>query len=226
MQTNIFNPKLQERFASFKGAEWFGTNLDITLVGLGSIGSWLALNLSRNGNHNIYAYEFDTFETKNLSGQFVQTKQVGKTKFDATKENLLTFSNFKNIFDMGKFEEDSLVNDVVMVGPDSIEVRKLVFNQWLQNPNRKVYLDGRMDFENFEIYCITPENEEFYKQSLFNSNGNSSKICSLSSTTHVAMTIGALMTGLLNNFLVSEDRVLPKYIKFNYITFIFEIQWT
>jgi tRNA A37 threonylcarbamoyladenosine dehydratase len=53
----------------FNSVDWFGDFREITIGGVGTIGSWLSLLLARTGEHELIMYDDDTVESINLSGQ-------------------------------------------------------------------------------------------------------------------------------------------------------------
>jgi tRNA A37 threonylcarbamoyladenosine dehydratase len=138
IETTGFN-----RYDTFKGAEWANKELDITLGGGGSIGSWLALFTSRTGNHNFLVYEFDTFEEKNRGGQFVSRRYVNVKKTEALKRQLKDYSGFKDFMELGKLtEKNNLVSPICLSGFDNPEARELMFESWRQLPDREIFIDG------------------------------------------------------------------------------------
>ena len=63
--------QISAQYNRFKGADWFEIvqEQDVILAGLGGIGSWVSLFLSRLGPKTISLYDDDHFEEHNLSGQ-------------------------------------------------------------------------------------------------------------------------------------------------------------
>ena len=61
---------LDESTSRFSSAEWFEKvkTKDITLAGLGGIGSWTALLFGRLKPNSITIYDFDTVDTINVAG--------------------------------------------------------------------------------------------------------------------------------------------------------------
>ena len=69
---------------------------NIHIIGAGSTGSFIALNLAKMGMKNIIVYDFDKVEEPNIPNQFYRIKDVGKYKVTALKqiikENKASFS--------------------------------------------------------------------------------------------------------------------------------------
>jgi len=212
-------------FTTLKGASWHDSIIhEVSLIGLGSIGSWLALMLARSNNFNILAYDFDIYEEKNLNGQFAQQSNIGKDKTKATSQNLRDFAQFENFIAMEKFTEDSFATPIMFLAPDNEEVRKLAFKKWKELPDRLIFIDGRMDFEIFDIHAIikgTDKEIDYAEQTLKIPFKSSTPICTLSSTSHVASTISNLMLGIFNNWNANNNgdiRPIPKLIKYSFET--------
>ena len=75
------NPKIQSRmnFEAFQDAPWFDSSFRVTIGGLGNIGSWTSLLLARMG-YELYLYDYDTVEYRNIGSQFYNSLDVGKRK--------------------------------------------------------------------------------------------------------------------------------------------------
>ena len=75
----IEETQISAQYNRFKGADWFEIvqEQDVILAGLGGIGSWVSLFLSRLGPKTITLYDDDRFEPHNLSGQAFRIASLG-----------------------------------------------------------------------------------------------------------------------------------------------------
>lgn len=189
----------------FSDAPWLLKDKpDITVGGAGGISSWVLLFLSRTANYNrIYLYEDDVIDDTNMAGQFFSTTQIGQSKASAIMANMSLMSNYANVDVLGRFEEDSMVTPIVISGFDNMKARKDMFEAWKKLDNREIFIDGRMIFEDGQIYTVTKGNEERYEATLFNDDELAPAACSLKATTHTGAHIASIMIAILNNYLAN-----------------------
>jgi len=224
---------VEAKYGRFKGANWFSWLLgrDVILGGAGGIGSWMSLFLSRLGMH-IYAYDMDSFETHNMSGQFVRGKDIGKFKTDVAVDLAKEFSNHTLIEGMGKYEADSEYSPIMISGFDNMQARKDMFANWKlqleENPKLRkeaIFIDGRLLSQSYQIFCVQGDNleqiERYEREYLFDDSEVDDIDCTLKQTSHCAAGIASHMVGFLTNFAsnyVLEDKFMVIPFKYEYIT--------
>lgn len=212
--------------ARFGDAPWFGKKREIIIGGAGGIGSWIALSLVRIG-HTLYVYDMDTIDAVNLAGQFFKETSIGVAKVNALASNLKEFSGVSiNAFNQRYTEDTGFVAPIMISAFDNMEARRIMFEKWRAQPDREFFLDGRMTAEYFEVFAVTPESEGEYAATLFDDAEANVLPCSFKATTHNAMGIAYVMSGLLNNFLSDDPsgfRKIPFKTDFNIALFSFNI---
>lgn len=193
----------------FSGAQWYEAvqDLDVTLIGLGGVGSWLSIFLSRIGC-DIAAYEFDKVERHNIGGQLFGLSHINQYKDEAVKTMVYEFSE-RHIMMEGKYEKDSLTGMVVFSCADDMNVRKQSFTNWCKNVKKwnsnpthivPIFIDARMSMEYSEVYFVPPSNIERYKASLFSNNDAPDLACNMKATSHVgAHTACIMVEGFVNH---------------------------
>jgi len=210
-----------DNFLRFKEAAWFGDNKDIFIGGAGGIGSWLALFLARHGEHNIYIVDNDTVESNNLAGQLYSQESIGKYKVEALNDIVSSLSTSSLNTLTNKFEPGDDTFSITFSGFDNMSARKSLFESWkeqidLNNKYSGVFIDGRMNVESYEIYCVTPDRISEYEEHLPNDEDVQDLPCSLKATPHIGAMIAADMVRCFSNFIVcskEEDRrKLPFHI--------------
>jgi len=144
------------------------SNLDVTLIGVGGIGSMAALVLSKMGVRSLTLIDFDDVSDENISTQFYRLRDVGIPKVYALGDILGGFSDaltFSLHSDVGCVWEEYLSAKIVISAVDSIEIRKEIW-KILQNVNWKWYIDARMGAEYFMMYTTYKGREDDYARSL------------------------------------------------------------
>ena len=92
----IEETQISAQYNRFKGADWFEIvqEQNVILAGLGGIGSWVSLFLSRLGPKTISLYDDDRFEEHNLSGQAFRINSLGRSKVEEATSIATDFSNY------------------------------------------------------------------------------------------------------------------------------------
>jgi len=192
----------------FKDLEWFSeveSTSPVIVGGVGGIGSFLALWLSRLPL-KLILFDNDTIDKTNMSGQHYRYEDIGLRKTRAVADQISSFSN-QIVGTKGVYDTDSVATPVMFAAFDNMKARKVFFENWKQQSNRMVLIDGRMLAESFQIYIVTPENEELYeKEHLFSDDeaAAAQEACSARATTHCGAAISSFMVGAFTNYLSNK----------------------
>lgn len=194
------------RHNRFKEAGWYNNNekLDVTIIGLGGIGSYLAYFLARIGDHNFYIYDFDTIEEHNLGGQMYQLGDVGVSKNVACLNLMERYSGTDpHVFD--KFTKDSMVTPFMFTPLDNMDVRTLAFEKWVESygdgSEHCLFVDLRMQAESMEVYFVTTDRIEEYRKELFPDSDIDEQPCSYKATSHCGAMCATLGVSGFTNYL-------------------------
>lgn len=196
----------------FKDAAWYkysqASPINITVGGAGGIGSWLTLFLSRAFKH-IIVYDYDIVEDHNRGGQLYGQSDVGLIKTDALYDRILQLSSL-SIGTEGKFSNDSFITEVCFSAFDNMEARKNMFNNWSKAINHdrepnSVFIDGRLLAEQYQVFVVTPDRIDRYKEYLFSDEEIPDVSCTFKQTTHVAAECASRMVQYFTNFLTYKS---------------------
>lgn len=226
----------------FKDAPWFSTEeTNVIVGGAGGIGSWLSLMLSRAGFYPI-VYDFDRLEEHNLAGQLYGQKDAKAMvqKVDALKELCKEFADTDIIVMNEKYTAESMSHHYVFSAFDNMQARKDMFASWCEyveewkedmdeeiSAQVPIFIDGRLTAEQMQIFCVTPDKIEAYKEHLFDDGEVEDTPCTMKQTSHSAAMIASHMTAFFtnhfaNNKVGEKDRNIPfmweYFIPINYIT--------
>jgi molybdopterin/thiamine biosynthesis adenylyltransferase len=206
----------------FSDASWFG-KLDryvvpVIIGGAGGIGSWLTLFLSRMlpPTSYIILYDFDKVEEVNMAGQLFQMTDVGNLKVEAMRRIAMDFSGYEKITPMPeRYDKESLKSPVMFSCFDNMVARKDMFENWLQEAEKypdSIFIDGRLNAEQFQVFYVTLENALVYKNKyLFSDDEVEDTNCSYKQTTHFAAAIAAKMVQGFTGFLDPTYELPFKY---------------
>ena len=235
----------------FKDAPWFPKEETAIIVGgAGGIGSWLSLLLSRAGFYPI-VYDYDRLEEHNLAGQLYTKLDAENNvlKVDALKGLCKNFADTDITVMNERYAKDSMSHHYVMSAFDNMQARKDMFEAWkeyvkewqeyqavVDGSNEKdetalssfvpLFIDGRLTAEQMQIFCITPDKIEAYKEHLFDDSEVEDAPCTMKQTSHSAAMIASHMVGFFTNHMTNNaekdtTRALPflweYFIPLNYI---------
>ena len=203
----------------FQGLDWYSQdNAPVVVVGgAGGIGSWLSFFLAR-ANFNVTLSDFDTVEEHNIGGQLFKRNQIGRYKAEAVGRNVSEFSTNTINAQIVKITEETATHEFMFSAFDNMDARRAMFKVWKRSwnsMNRPIFIDGRLNAEQFQIFCVTPENADEYERiHLFNDSEVEDAPCSAQQTTHTAAMIAGHMVGFFTNHITNinlreEVREIP-----------------
>lgn len=225
-----------ESTVRFSGASWFeaAKGISVTLAGVGGIGSWTSLLLSRiSTSIRLNLYDDDKVEVVNLAGQMFSSNQVGLYKVYAAQEVIRYFSgSYCNASTFRITPTSNIYDKIVICGFDNMEARKLLYNKWkaraksfpTSEQGEFLFIDGRMNAEEFQIFSIVGDDDynmkRYEEEFLFSDAEVAPAVCSYKQTTYCASMIASFIVNSLVNFLSNQNlenmpRQVPFYINYD-----------
>ena len=232
---------ISEETSRFNSAIWFDKTRkqDVTIAGLGGIGSYVVFMLSRLDVNTMTLYDPDIVERVNLSGQLYNSNQIGNYKVDAAANMIANYSNYYSfVAKHEKLDENSMISKVTICGFDNMKARKDAFRNWTnfvarlpeEERGECLFIDGRLAAEELQVFCIKGDDtdgERRYEPYLFSDSQAAPTVCSYKQTTFMANMIGSIIVNLFINFVANQcnpliDRDLPFYTEYNAETMYFK----
>lgn len=232
---------ISEETSRFNSAIWFDKTRkqDVTIAGLGGIGSYVVFMLSRLDVNTMTLYDPDIVERVNLSGQLYNSNQIGDYKVDAAADMIANYSNYYSfVAEHEKLDENSMISKVTICGFDNMKARKDAFRNWTnfvarlpeEERGECLFIDGRLAAEELQVFCIKGDDtdgERRYEPYLFSDSQAAPTVCSYKQTTFMANMIGSIIVNLFINFVANQcnpliDRDLPFYTEYNAETMYFK----
>lgn len=232
---------ISEETSRFNSAIWFNKTRkqDVTIAGLGGIGSYVVFMLSRLDVNTMTLYDPDIVERVNLSGQLYNSNQIGDYKVDAAANMIADYSNYYSfVAKHEKLDENSMISKVTICGFDNMKARKDAFRNWTnfvarlpeEERGECLFIDGRLAAEELQVFCIKGDDtdgERRYEPYLFSDSQAAPTVCSYKQTTFMANMIGSIIVNLFINFVANQcnpliDRDLPFYTEYNAETMYFK----
>jgi hypothetical protein len=226
-QASVGNDTARARFSS---AVWFekAGSFNIILAGLGGIGSWTALLLSRLKPRSLIMYDNDTVERVNLAGQLFSTEDILRPKVAAVQDLIYKYSDFCTSPRYSRYTSRGEVTKIMICGFDNMASRKQFYYKWvgyvteeLSEEQRKscLFIDGRMAAEEFQVFCVQGNDKRamnLYEKTLFDDSEAEPTTCSYKQTTFMASMIASVICNLYVNFCanLSEGVVFPRDVPY------------
>ena len=141
-----------------KSYEFFQPEKDqarIHIVGCGSVGSTLAENLARCGVTKMTLWDFDSVEPHNIVNQMFRQQDIGKLKVEALRDILIDIN--PDIADDLEIKpngwQGKMLSGYIFLAVDSIELRRKIIEQHMDNTFVKAIFDFRTLLEGAQHYA-------------------------------------------------------------------------
>lgn len=234
--------QISAQYNRFKGADWFEIvqEQNVILAGLGGIGSWVSLFLSRLGPKTISLYDDDRFEEHNLSGQAFRIASLGISKVEEAASIATDFSNYTKTYAFNsKYTERCSTSKIMICGFDNMGARKLFYNKWKENiiqeeSHEYLFIDGRLTADMFQLFCIQGNDayaqDEYERNWLFEDEDADDTDCTFRQTSHIAAMLGTYITTYFTNFCsnLSPDNFpkrIPWFMEYNSIVNTYDFKY-
>lgn len=202
----------------FSGADWADKRHSIFIGGAGSIGSWTALLLAKTGDHTIEIWDDDSIEEVNLAGQFYPIEDIGKKKVVSLHNSIYNFSGRGLSIMNSRIVDEAAYGrfDVFISAFDNMAARKLFFQkfkntQQATRSRNSIFIDGRLNAEQFQVFFVTPDKYDLYEAHLFDDSDVADLPCSYKYTTHTACMIASVITNGFTNWVSNTKYNMPNY---------------
>lgn len=234
--------QISAQYNRFKGADWFEIvqEQNVILAGLGGIGSWVSLFLSRLGPKTLTLYDDDRFEAHNLSGQAFRINSLGRSKVEEATLIAIDFSNYiKTYAFSSKYTEGCSTSKIMICGFDNMGARKLFYNKWKRSiiqeeSHEYLFIDGRLTADMFQLFCIQGNDvyaqDEYERNWLFDDEDADDTDCTFRQTSHIAAMLGTYITTYFTNFCsnLSPDNFpkrIPWFMEYNSIVNTYDFKY-
>lgn len=190
---------------------------DITVVGLGGIGSSVVMLLATMGFDFIRGYDSDNMEEHNFG-----TTLYPESMFDGGGDNSKTLMAKNIIENYGGDDVTVQMNNQKFMGrgqvlspktivcTDDMTSRKCVYDSWKEMENRQVFIDMRMDALTMSCITVTRESDVYEKYWFENGESGEEAPCTMKHTIFCASLISGIGVTQLFNYLT--ERPFYQYI--------------
>jgi len=131
-------------------------NLQVTLIGLGSIGSVTGLYLAKMGVGNLTAFDADIVEEHNWSNQLYSEADIDLPKTEAFRKLANLYGSIQTRVHMERYVDQPLGN-VVISAVDSMKSRETIWKATRDQAGVQLYIDARMGLETLVVHTVRPQ---------------------------------------------------------------------
>lgn len=197
---------MQQR-SRFSDAPWFPKNNEKCLIGgAGGIGSYLSYFLCRAG-FDIVVFDDDILEEHNLGGQLFRQISLGQSKVDALSMMCNDFATKAITTFQQKITRNVMGHMYSFSAFDNMKARSDMFENWIKASENAtvtpIFIDGRLTAEQMQIFCVTPNRIDQYRENLFDDSEVEDAPCTFKQTSHCAAMIAAHMTAFFTNHITN-----------------------
>lgn len=196
--------------------------LQVTVIGVGGIGSPTTLALSKMGVENITVYDNDKIEAHNFPNQMYRLFDFGKHKTDCLKEICQEFTGIEIVSKPEKYVDQKL-KGLVVSGVDSMEARKTIWEKIKYNPAVDLYIDGRMGGETAIIYTVKPcdpDSVREYEKTLHSDEESAEIKCTAKAIIYNVFMIASLIASQVKKYVMGEGYPWEIIFDFKTMTFL------
>ena len=188
----------------------------VTVIGAGSVGSKLVLELASVGCTEITVWDSDDVASHNVPMSAYRRIDLGRFKTVALKEIVRDKSGVE-IKVVQRMYNDEPLRGTVVSCVDWMDERKKIWKQVKNNPLVDLFVDTRTAIELLEVYAIQPCNREdvaFYETRLYPSSDAIRPQCGVHGISPVTSITAGVAAAALTRFWKkgTNSRVFSLYV--------------
>ena len=171
-------------------------DFDVNLVGVGGLGSPIAMALVKMGCPRITFFDDDTVEPHNLPNQLYRMADIGLPKVEALARILREYVDAE-ITPINERVTKRTFSGIVISAVDSMSARRAIWENCVRyKAGVKLYVDARMGGEVGRVLTVSPTNPigvSAYEATLFSDAEGSQELCTAQATIYSTFGIASLV---------------------------------
>jgi hypothetical protein len=186
----------------------------IHIIGAGAIGSWTTLALAKMGFAKITVFDHDAVDMVNMNSQFYGLEDINFPKAGALRDRILDMTGTQIDAVVDKYTGGKL-SGIVIAAVDSMEVRKTIWENQIENPRCRLVIDARMGAETALLYAMNPNKRddiEGYPNSLYSDKDAVQERCTAKATAYTALMLSGLVCKVVKDALCSPGQ-MPRSVQ-------------
>lgn len=178
---------------------------NITIIGAGAIGSWVALSLAKMGFGAIEVYDDDVVSVENLASQFYPHTGINEKKVVVLDKMIEDFTGFSINTKTERFT-NQFTKGIIIAAVDCMTARKQIWEAAKSN-KCTAYIDPRMGAETMHLYIMDATNVkdiESYEKTLYSNEDAEHERCTAKTTMYCANVLAGLVVAGVKNVVCKE----------------------
>jgi len=193
-------------------------DFDINLIGVGGLGSPIALALAKMGCPRIAIFDNDSVEPHNLPNQLYRMADIAQPKVDALARMLREYVDAQ-ITPINELVVDRTFNGIVISAVDNMAARRQIWQNCIRyKAGVRLYIDARMGGEVGRVLTVSPVNPmsvEAYEGTLFTDEEGSTELCTAQATIYSTFGVASLVANQVKRFARGESQTFEHIIDYS-----------
>ncbi len=194
-------------------------NLQVMLIGLGSIGSVTGLYLAKMGIRNLTCFDADVVDIHNVSNQAYGMSDIGLLKADAFS---VLVENQTGVMPncIGMQYDGRQQSGIVISAVDSMKSRESIWKSIRDQASVQLYIDARMGLETLVVHAVRPQIREDrvrYSQSIIPDDHAFQEPCTARTICYTPLMAASVVCNLVKRF-VNQEHV-PNQVTLDLATY-------
>jgi hypothetical protein len=183
------------------------SELSVTLIGAGSIGSTTAIWLGKMGIQNLTVFDDDEVQDHNWSNQMYTAADIGRPKAEALWDMMELLCSFTPRVVLHPYSVQPL-SELVISAVDSMSSRKVIWKSVRQQSQVKLYVDARMGLETLMVHAVNPQDRNDrirYSQTLCSDQDALQEPCTARTICYTPLMAAAMICNLVKRHINLES---------------------
>ncbi len=179
----------------------------VILVGVGGIGSAIALALAKMGCRELTLYDPDLIESHNLPNQLYRLRDIGRPKVEALAELLREYADLE-VRPVQEAVNGQRLQGVVISAVDSMLAREQIWRGSVRfRGSVPLYLEARMGAEVGRVLVVQPADPDdvrAYESTLYSDEAATEDPCTAQAIIYTTLGIAAIVANQIKRFALGE----------------------
>jgi len=193
-------------------------DFDVHLIGVGGLGSPIAMALAKMGCPRLTLFDHDTVEPHNLPNQLYRMADISLPKVQALAHILREYVDAE-ITPINELVTQRTFSGIVISAVDSMAARRTIWQNCVRyKAGVKLYIDARMGGEVGRILTVSPTNPidvTAYEGTLFSDEEGSQELCTAQATIYSTFGVASLVANQVKRFARGETKTYEHIIDFS-----------
>mgnify|MGYP003149445799 CR=1 FL=1 len=199
--------RFNERSSGLVDVDNFGDKI-FHILGCGAIGSAAATQLARMGVDTFVLYDMDKVGIENIGVSQYTYQDIGRPKVVALKKHIESINDSAHVViyneEFTKFYKPMEQNDVLILGFDSMEVRREAVEAAFIAGKPYLIIDGRMGAEEYQQYVLLKPTLKRYLKHWYPDEHASDEPCNAKATAYCSNMSGSFIANSIKKIMTGE----------------------